>query len=68
MFEVFEKRSDFIGTYYCVYLDDWLVLQTKNPKIAALCQTGRVRFGPTSFQALKDQSEAKRAAEAKEVA
>lgn len=68
MFEVYEKRSDFIGTYYCVYLDDWLVLQTKNPKLAALCQTGRVRFGATSFLALKDQSDAKKAEAAKTAA
>lgn len=68
MFELVEKRSEFIGTYYCVYLDDWLVLQTKNARAAALCQRGRVRFGRDSFQALKDQSEAKRAEEAKAAA
>ena len=68
MFELVEKRSDFIGTYYCVYLDDWLVFQTKNPRIAALCQLGRVQFGKKSFLALRDESEAKKSQKAEEAA
>lgn len=66
MFEVYEKRSEFIGTYYCVYLDDWLVFRTKNPKLAALCQMGRVQFGSKSFLALRDESQAKKSEEAAE--
>ena len=68
MFEVFEKHSDFIGTYYCVYLDDWLVFRTKNARLAALCQSGRVQFGKKSFLALRDESEAKKSEEVKEAA
>ena len=34
MLSVVEKHSQFIGTYYCVYLDDWLVLQTKSSSVA----------------------------------
>ena len=41
MLNVVEKHSQFIGTYFCVYLDDWLVLQTKNAKLAKLCGMGR---------------------------
>ena len=41
MLNVVEKRCHFIGTYYCVYLDDWLVLQTTNAKLAKLCEMGR---------------------------
>ena len=34
MLSVVEKHSQFIGIYYCVYLDDWLVLQTKSSSVA----------------------------------
>jgi len=34
MLSVIEKHSSFIGTYFCVYLDDWLVLQTKSRSAA----------------------------------
>ena len=45
MFEVIEKHSPFLRTYYCIYLGDWLVLQTKNARLAALCQIGRAPRG-----------------------
>ena len=45
MLNVVEKKSQFIGTYYCVYLGDWLVLQTKNSKIAQLCGSGKLPVG-----------------------
>jgi hypothetical protein len=41
MLNMIEKKSRFIGTYYCVYLGDWLVLQTKNMKLANLCASGK---------------------------
>jgi hypothetical protein len=68
MFEMVEKRSEFIGTYYCVYLDDWLVFRTKNARTAALCQMGRVQFGKKSFLALRDESEARKSQQAEEAA
>ena len=34
MLSIVEKHSQFIGTYYCVYLDDWLLLQTKSAPTA----------------------------------
>lgn len=34
MLSIVEKHSQFIGTYYCVYLDDWLILQTKSAPTA----------------------------------
>jgi len=34
MLSVIEKHSSFIGTYFCVYLDDWLVLQTSSGTVA----------------------------------
>jgi len=40
MLNMVEKKSQFIGTYYCVYLGNWLVLQTKNSKLANLCARG----------------------------
>lgn len=61
MFEVIEKHSPSLRTYYCVYLDDWLVLQTKNARLAALCQIGR---GPKGL--LEKKAAADRAAGAKE--
>lgn len=45
MFNVVEKKSQFIGTYYCVYLGDWLVLQTKNSKLASRCGSGNPPIG-----------------------
>lgn len=34
MLSVIEKSSLFIGKYFCVYLDDWLILQTKSSSVA----------------------------------
>ncbi len=34
MLSVVEKNSLFIGKYFCVYLDDWLILQTKSAAVA----------------------------------
>lgn len=59
MFEVIEKHSQYLRTYYCVYLGDWLVLQTKNARLAALCQAGR---GP---KGLIEKHEARLQAEGK---
>ena len=45
MLNMVEKKSQFIGTYYCVYLGNWLVLQTKNSKLANLCAKGAPPVG-----------------------
>ena len=45
MLNMIEKKSQFIGTYYCVYLGNWLVLQTKNSKLANLCAKGTPPVG-----------------------
>ena len=58
MFEVIEKHSPFLRTYYCVYLDDWLVLQTKNARLAALCQIGRGPKGLIAKKVGADKAEA----------
>ena len=65
MYELIEKQSLDRKTYYCVYLDDWLILQTKNARMAALCQMGRAQFGPKTFLAL---SEARKSEALKEAA
>jgi len=57
MLNVVEKHSQFIGTYYCVYLGDWLVLQTKNLKIANLCQAGTPPVGLINKQPLLKEQE-----------
>jgi hypothetical protein len=57
MLNVVEKHSKFIGTYYCVYLGDWLVLQTKNSKIANLCQAGTPPVGLIIKEQLQKEPE-----------
>jgi hypothetical protein len=52
MLSIVEKHSQFIGTYYCVYLDDWLLLQTKS--------------APTANKWLKAQFSSRGGAKAKE--
>jgi hypothetical protein len=63
MFEVIEKHSQSLRTYYCVYLDDWLVLQTKNARLAALCHIGR---GPKGLIAKKTAAKEDAAAQEQE--
>lgn len=58
MLSVVEKHSNFIGTYYCVYLGDWLVLQTKNSKLANLCQAGTPPIGLLNKQQFIKEPEA----------
>jgi hypothetical protein len=41
---VIKKHTRSNGIYYCVYLDELLVLQTKNVKFAAFCQAGRIQI------------------------
>ena len=68
MYELIEKQSLDRKTYYCVYLDDWLVLKTKNARMAALCPMGRAQFGPKTFLALRDEFEARKSEAVKEAA
>ena len=58
MFNVVEKKSQFIGTYYCVYLGDWLVLQTKNSKLANRCGAGNPPSGLIDRRFLSKEPEA----------
>jgi hypothetical protein len=45
MISVVQKHSLFIGKYFCVYLDDWLLLQTKSPVVANLWLTAKLPSG-----------------------
>ena len=45
MLSVVEKSSMFIGKYFCVYLDDWLILQTKSSTVANQWLTAKFLAG-----------------------
>ena len=62
MLNVVEKKSHFIGTYYCVYLGDWLVLQTRNSKLAHRCGAGNPPTGLINKKLLAKEPETAAAA------
>lgn len=68
MLNVVEKQSRFIGTYYCVYLGDWLVLQTKNSKIAHRCGAGNPPAGLISGKLHATDTEGQESVEAEAAA
>jgi hypothetical protein len=57
MLNMVEKQSRFIGTYYCVYLGNWLVLQTKNSKLAHLCARGNPPVGLLDIKQLVETAQ-----------
>ena len=68
MLNVVEKKSQFIGTYYCVYLGDWLVLQTKNSKIAHLCGSGNPPVGLITKKGSSNETETEKVLETESAA